>query len=73
VVAAMKAMPTEDVLFGKGHIREDGRKMHPMYLLQVKAPSESKGEWDVFKIVGTVAADQAFRPLNGGGCPLVNG
>ncbi|HJW77959.1 MAG TPA: ABC transporter substrate-binding protein [Beijerinckiaceae bacterium] len=73
VVAAMKAMPTEDALFGKGHIRQDGRKMHPMYLLQVKAPSESKGGWDVFKLVATIPADQAFRPLNAGGCPLVSG
>jgi branched-chain amino acid transport system substrate-binding protein len=71
VVAAMKAMPTEDPLFGKGSIREDGRKMHPMYLLQVKAPGEAKGEWDVFKIAGTVPAEKAFRPLNDGGCPLV--
>jgi branched-chain amino acid transport system substrate-binding protein len=72
VVAAMKAMPTEDPLFGKGYIREDGRKMHPMYLLQVKAPGESKSEWDVFKIAGTVPAEKAFRPLKDGGCPLVS-
>jgi branched-chain amino acid transport system substrate-binding protein len=71
VVAAMKAMPTEDPLFGSGRIREDGRKMHPMYLLQVKAPAESKGEWDVFKVSATIPADQAFRPLRDGGCPLV--
>jgi branched-chain amino acid transport system substrate-binding protein len=71
VVAAMKAMPTDDPLFGKGHIREDGRKMHPMYLLQVKAPAESKGDWDVFKIAATVPAEKAFRPLKDGGCPLV--
>jgi branched-chain amino acid transport system substrate-binding protein len=71
VVAAMKAMPTDDPLFGKGSIREDGRKMHPMYLLQVKAPVESKSQWDVFKIVRTIPADLAFRPLKDGGCPLV--
>ena len=71
VVAAMKAMPTDDPLYGKGIIREDGRKIHPLYLLQVKTPAESKGEWDVFKIVGTIPADKAFRPLNEGGCPLV--
>lgn len=71
VVAAMKAMPTDDPLFGKGLIREDGRKIHPMYLLQVKSPSESKGEWDVFKIAATVEADKAFRPLKDGGCPLI--
>ncbi len=71
VVAAMKAMPTDDPLFGKGTIRADGRKIHPMYLLQVKTPEESKNEWDVFKVVGTVPADKAFRPLMEGGCPLV--
>lgn len=71
VVAAMKAMPTEDPLFGRGMIREDGRKIHPMYLMKVKTPAESKGEWDVFKITATIPADQAFRPLNQGGCPLV--
>lgn len=71
VVAAMKAMPTDDPLFGKGEIRADGRKLHPMLLLQVKAPEESKSEWDVFKVTGTVPADKAFRPLKDGGCPLV--
>jgi branched-chain amino acid transport system substrate-binding protein len=71
VVAAMKAMPTDDPLFGKGTIRPDGRKIHPMYLLQVKTPSESKSEWDVFKVVGTIPPDKAFRPLADGGCPLV--
>ena len=70
VVAAMKAMPTDDPLFGKGTIREDGRKIHPMYLLQVKTPAESKGGWDVFKIAGTISADKAFRPIAEGGCPL---
>ena len=69
VVAAMKAMATDDPLFGQGSIREDGRKIHPMYLLQVKAPAELKGEWDVFKITSTIPADKAFRPLNEGGCP----
>jgi len=71
VVAAMKATPTDDPLFGKGNIRADGRKIHPMYLLEVKTPAESKGEWDAFKIVQTIPADKAFRPLNEGGCPLV--
>jgi branched-chain amino acid transport system substrate-binding protein len=71
VVAAMKAMPTDDPLFGKGSIRADGRKIHPMYLFQVKSPAESKGEWDYFKLVSTIPADEAFRPLKDGGCPLV--
>jgi branched-chain amino acid transport system substrate-binding protein len=73
VVDAMKAMPTDDSLFGKGTIRADGRKIHPLYLLQVKAPADAKGEWDAFKITGTIPADKAFRPLNEGGCPLVAG
>jgi branched-chain amino acid transport system substrate-binding protein len=70
-VAQMKAMPTDDPLFGKGVIREDGRKLHPMYLFQVKTPAESSGKWDVYKLVSTVPADQAFRPLSEGNCPLI--
>jgi branched-chain amino acid transport system substrate-binding protein len=71
VVAAMKAMPTDDALFGKGRIREDGRKVHPVYLFEVKRPDESKGAWDYFKVVTSIPAEQAFRPLSEGGCPLV--
>jgi branched-chain amino acid transport system substrate-binding protein len=71
VVDAMKAMPTDDILFGKGRIREDGRTLHPMYLFQVKTPAESTGKWDVYKLVSTVPADQAFRPMADGNCPLV--
>jgi branched-chain amino acid transport system substrate-binding protein len=73
VVAAMKAMPTDDPLFGKGRIREDGRKLHPMYLLQVKSPEESRGDWDFYKVISTIPADQAFRPMSEGNCPLVAG
>ncbi|HEY8622924.1 MAG TPA: ABC transporter substrate-binding protein [Casimicrobiaceae bacterium] len=71
VVAKMKEMPTDDPLFGKGTIRADGRKIHPAYLMEVKKPSESKGEWDYYKLRATIPADQAFRPLADGGCPLV--
>jgi len=71
VVQAMKDMPTDDPLFGPGRIRADGRKLHPMYLLQVKTPAESQQEWDVFKITATIPADQAFRPLKDGACPLI--
>lgn len=71
VVAKMKEMPTDDPLFGKGKIRVDGRKIHPVYLYETKKPSESKGDWDFFKLVTVVPADQAFRPLEEGGCPLV--
>ncbi len=71
VVAQMKAMPTDDPLFGKGTIRADGRKIHPAYLVEVKKPAESKGPYDYYKIRATIPADQAFRPLNQGDCPLV--
>jgi branched-chain amino acid transport system substrate-binding protein len=71
VVAAMKEMPTDDPLFNKGVIRQDGRKLHPMYLFQVKDPAQSKGPWDIYTLVTTIPADQAFRPLSEGGCPLV--
>jgi branched-chain amino acid transport system substrate-binding protein len=71
IVTAMKATPTDDPLYGRGTIRADGRKIHPMYLLQVKSPADSKSEWDVFKVVATIEAEQAFRPLKDGGCPLV--
>lgn len=70
VVAAMKALPTDDPLFGKGSIRVDGRKLHPMYLLEAKKPAESKGDWDFLKVAATVPADKAFRPLAEGNCPL---
>jgi len=71
VVAKMKEMPTDDPLFGKGTIRADGRKIHPAYLMEVKKPSESKYPWDYYKVRATIPADQAFRPLNAGECPLV--
>jgi branched-chain amino acid transport system substrate-binding protein len=71
VVAKMKEMPTDDPLFGKGSIRIDGRGIHPAYLVEVKKPSESKAPWDYYKILATIPADQAFRPLNAGGCSLV--
>jgi branched-chain amino acid transport system substrate-binding protein len=71
VIAKMKEMPTDDPLFGKGRIRQDGRKIHDAYLVEVKKPSESKGPWDYYKIRATIPADQAFRPEKEGGCPLV--
>jgi len=71
VIAKMKAMPTDDPLFGKGSIRQDGRKIHPMYLFEVKQPSESKGPWDYYKLRATIPVDQAFRPERDGGCALV--
>jgi len=71
VIAQMKKTPTDDPLFGKGSIRADGRKIHPAYLVEVKKPSESKAPWDYHKIRATIPAEQAFRPLADGGCPLV--
>jgi branched-chain amino acid transport system substrate-binding protein len=71
VIAQMKTMPTEDDLFGKGSIRADGRKLHPAYLVEVKKPAESKGPYDYYKIRATIPADQAFRPMKDGECPLV--
>jgi branched-chain amino acid transport system substrate-binding protein len=71
VVAKMKSMPTDDALFGKGTIRADGRKVHDMYLFEVKKPSESKGAWDYYKLRATIPAAEAFRPMSEGGCSLV--
>jgi branched-chain amino acid transport system substrate-binding protein len=72
-VARMKAMPTDDDCFGPGRIREDGRKMHPAYILEAKTPAESKHSWDLLKTVATVSPEDAFRPLSEGGCPLIRG
>ena len=71
VVAKMKEMPTDDPLFGKGTIRQDGRKLHPAYLFEVKKPSESKGPYDYYKLRATIPAEEAFRPMAEGGCSLV--
>jgi branched-chain amino acid transport system substrate-binding protein len=71
VIAKMKEMPTDDPLFGKGTIRADGRKIHPAYLVEVKKPAESKYPWDYYKVRTTIPAEQAFRPIDQGDCPLV--
>jgi branched-chain amino acid transport system substrate-binding protein len=73
VVAEMKKLPTDDPLFGKGTIRVDGRKLHPAYLFEVKKPEESKYPGDFYKLRATIPADEAFRPLKDGNCPLVSG
>src|SRR3954454_8197910 len=70
-VARMKAMPTDDDCFGPGKIREDGRKIHPAYLFEVKKPSESKQEWDLYRLIGSTPAEEAFRPLSERACPLI--
>jgi branched-chain amino acid transport system substrate-binding protein len=71
VVAKMKEIPTDDPLFGKGTIRADGRNIHPAYLFEVKKPEESKYPGDYYKLKATIPADEAFRPLKDGNCPLV--
>ncbi len=71
MVAMMKKMPTDDDCFGKGSIRADGRKIHPAYLFEVKPPQESTSRGDVYRLRASLPADDAFRPLADGGCPLV--
>ena len=73
VVDKMKAMPTDDPLFGEGSVRVDGRVIHPAYLFEVKKPSDSKYPGDFYNVRATIPADEAFRPLKEGGCPLVSG
>ena len=70
-VQAMKRLPTDDDAHGAGSVRADGRKLHPTYLFQVKAPEESRGPWDYLKAIATTPAEQAFRPLAEGNCPFV--
>src|SRR6201996_3508146 len=71
VMAQMRATPVNDVFTKNGKIRIDGRMVHDMYLFEVKKPEESKGEWDLYKLLATVPGDEAFRPLDKGNCPLV--
>lgn len=71
VIAQMKAMPTEDPIFGKGMIRADGRKVHDMHLFEVKSPEQSKEPWDYYIHKRTVPAAEAFRPIALGNCPLI--
>jgi branched-chain amino acid transport system substrate-binding protein len=71
VVAEMKALPTDDPLFGKGTIRPDGRKIHPAYLFEVKSPAESKYPGDDYKLRATIPADEAFRPMKDDNCPML--
>ena len=71
-IARMKAIPTEDDCFGAGTIRADGRKIHPSYLWEVKRPSESRGPYDYYKAIASTPADEAFRPLSAGVCPMVH-
>lgn len=70
-IEAMKRLPTDDDAFGAGSVRADGRKLHPTYLLQAKAPGESRGPWDYLKLVATTPAEEAFRPLADGNCAFL--
>lgn len=71
VVKQMKSMPIDDKAFGSGRIREDGRALFPAYLFQAKAPNEIKTKWDLLRLVATTPPDQAWRPINEGGCPML--
>ena len=71
VIAQMRATPINDFFAKDGKIRLDGRMVHDMYLFEVKKPQQSKGEWDLYNLIATVPGDEAFRPLDKGGCPLV--
>ncbi len=73
VVAKMEAAPVDDALFGPTTIRPDGRAVHAMYLFRVKAPAASKGPYDDYDVVAKIPANEAFRPLDQGGCPAVTG
>jgi branched-chain amino acid transport system substrate-binding protein len=68
---AMRRAPFRDPLFGEVTVRPDGRAVHAMHLFEVKAPEESRGPWDFYRLVRTVPGEEAFRPMAEGGCPLV--
>ncbi|CAN7259015.1 ABC transporter substrate-binding protein [Bradyrhizobium sp. LjRoot220] len=71
VIAKMKELPTDDPLFGTGPLRADGRRIIPAYLFEVKKPAESKGPWDYYKQIATIAPEDAAKPLEASDCPLV--
>lgn len=71
VVAKMRTTLVNDIFATSGHLREDGRMVHDMYLTQIKTPAESTGPWDLVKILKTVRGEEAFRPLADSECPLI--
>ena len=73
VIDQMKAMPTDDPLFGRGSVRKDGRAIHDMHLFEVKSPAESKEPWDYYNLRHTIPAADAFRPIYKGGCTFAQG
>jgi branched-chain amino acid transport system substrate-binding protein len=71
VMAKMREMPINDVFTHNGILRKDGRMAHSTYVVQVKTPAESTGEWDLYKLVKEIPVEEAVRPVNETGCPLV--
>ena len=68
---AMRETPIDDFYARNGRIREDGRMVHDMHLVEVKKPADSKGPWDYYKVIATIPGEQAFQPLSASRCPLV--
>ena len=71
VIAKMRETPVNDAFTPNGRLRPDGRMVHDVYLVQIKSPAESKGEWDLLKLVATIRGDEVFRPMADGGCPAI--
>jgi branched-chain amino acid transport system substrate-binding protein len=72
VAAKMREMPVNDFMTKNGKIRADGRLVRDMYLFQVKTPEESKYKYDYYKLLATIPGEEAFRPMEEGGCPLLS-
>jgi branched-chain amino acid transport system substrate-binding protein len=72
VAAKMREMPVNDLMTKGGKIRRDGRLVRDMYLFQVKSPEQSKYAFDYYKLLATIPKEEAFRPMDEGGCPLVH-
>ena len=71
VIAKMRETPVHDAFTPSGTLRPDGRMVHDVYLVQIKSPAESKGEWDLLKLVAAIPGDQVFRPLSDNACPAL--
>ena len=69
----MKRLPTDDDCFGPGTVRADGQHMHPVFLFEAKTPAESKGPWDLYKLLQTLPPEAVWRPLTEGGCRMAGG
>ena len=73
VIAAMRAMPVNDVFTSDGRVRADNKMVFSRYLMRVKTPAASKADWDLLELIAKIPADQAFRPIGESGCPLGKG